>query len=236
MSRVHAPLAGQRMFPEFEADLEAMREANPVPPREEWPWIPDLDPGMQATEVVAPVYTWGSRGRSLPNPGTYHFFVDDYQFNSLWDKPDRLVASGCKVATEVNYTTMADTPKMGVLWTIYRKRVLAAYWQMHGVRILVDLNVHREHRNLALVGVPRGWRAYADRFHARVGHHELEADWRMARDHAGSDDILFAVFGGGKRARSICKARNWIHIPDHAEISRGRMEPFGGVEVHGRQR
>jgi hypothetical protein len=230
---IRAPLAGQALFPEFEADLEAMRAANPVPPREEWPWIPDLDPAMQAERVVAPVHTWGSRGRSLPNPGTYHFYVDDYQFNALWERPDDLLASGCAVAAEVNYTTLADTPKMGVLWTIYRKRVLSCYWQMRGVRILADLNVHPEHRSLALVGVPRGWRAYADRFHARVGVDALEADWRLAIDHAGTDDILFAVFGGGRRARLLCESRGWVHVPDHIEVVRGRMEPFGGSEAYG---
>jgi hypothetical protein len=226
VSHLRMPLAGQGMFAEFEADLEAMREANPVPPREEWPWIPDLDPAMQADRVVAPVHTWGSRARGLPNHGTYHFYVDDYQFNALWENPEQVPASGCAVAAEVNYTTLMDTPKAGVLWTIYRKRIMAAYWQMCGVRILVDLNVHWEHRDLALVGVPRGWRAYADRCHARVPVEELEADWRMARDHAGTDDILFAVFGGGKRARSICRARRWVHVPDHIECVRGRMAAY----------
>jgi hypothetical protein len=227
MAHLRAPLAGQAMFPEFEADLEAMRAANPVPPREEWPWIPELDPSMQAEELVAPVHTWGSRGRGLANPGTYHFYVDDYQFNALWDKPHQVPDSGCRVAAEVNYTTQIDTPKAGVLWTIYRKRVLARYWQMKGVRILVDLNLHPEHRDLALLGVPRGWRAYSDRFHARVPIEELEADFRLAREHAGTAEILFAVFGGGRRARRICEARGWRHCPDHIEVVRGRMPAFG---------
>jgi hypothetical protein len=230
MSVIRAPLPGQRLFDELERDLEEMRRSNPVPPREEWPWIPTLDLGMQAEQLEVPVKAWGSQGRELPNEGSYHFYVCDNQFNALWKKPDQLVRSGCKVATEVNYSTWDDSPKMGVLWTIYRKRILAAYWQMCGVRILVDLNLNPEHSELALVGVPRGWRAYANRFHSQMHHSQLEREHAMAAEHAGTSDILYVVFGGGKRARRICDARGWIHVPDHSECVRGRMLPYGATE------
>ena len=61
--------------------------------------IPTLDLELQATEVIAPVTTWGAIGRKRSMPGTYVFYADDFRFTAIWKDPMMVVRSGCKVAT-----------------------------------------------------------------------------------------------------------------------------------------
>jgi hypothetical protein len=186
--------------------------------------IPWLDVAMQATELAIPVVKWGSVARSSAITGTYHHYCEDYRFATQWRKPDRLPSSGCRVAVEVNYSSWADQPRDDVLKGIYKKRWLARHWQSRGVRILVDLNVADAHRDVGLLGVPFGWRAYATRKHWATTVAEIEDDWRQARDHAGTDDMLFCVFGGWKKVRDLCKERGWAWVPENMHAARGSVD------------
>jgi hypothetical protein len=189
--------------------------------------IPALDIALQATKIETPVVTWGSIGRTRPMPGTYALYTDDFKFSALWKGPDRLVDSGCKVAVEMNWSTFDDSDPEEVLELIYRKRVISAYWQSKGVKILVDLDVAPNYLDdYALLGVPRGWRAYATRSHRLSQMNTIEDEYEVAVEHAGTSEILFAVFGGGKKVDAACKERNFIHVPEHIEVVRGRALPF----------
>jgi hypothetical protein len=189
--------------------------------------IPQLDIDMQALKITTPVITWGTIGRNRPMPGTYGFYTDDYRFTCLWKQPDLLVATGCAAAVELNYSTWDWSDPDEVLVGVYRKRVLARYWQTKGIRILVDLNVAPNYQEtFGLLGVPEGWRSYATRSH-RIGQmDDLEEEHEIACRHAGTRDILFAVFGGSKKVAAACKERGYLHIPEHIEVVRGRAEPF----------
>jgi hypothetical protein len=192
--------------------------------------IPQLDPALQATEVIAPVATWGTIGRDRHMPGTYCFYTDDYRFTGIWKHPALVVRSGCKVATEVNFSTFDDFEPEEVLKGIYRKRVLARYWQQCGIRILVDLDLAENYvADFALLGVPEGWKAYCTRSHRLSQFGSLELEYEVAVKHAGKSEILFVVFGGGKKVRSLVEERGWVSVPEHIEVVRGRAEPYGGV-------
>jgi hypothetical protein len=187
--------------------------------------IPRLDPEMQAVELPHPVTKWGSIARSSAMSGTYHHFTEDVKFRAHWVKPDRLPASGCRVAVEVNYSSWPDQPIDDVLKGIYKKRWLARYWQSRGVRIVVDLNVADGFRDCALLGVPAGWRAYATRKHWATTVGEIEDDWRAARDHAGGPDgLMFVVFGGWKQVRDLCRERGWAWVPENIHAVRGSVD------------
>jgi len=194
--------------------------------------IPALDPNMQATKLELPVATWGTIGRSRRMPGTYCFYTDDKNFTALWKDPSKLLASGCKVAVEANFSTFDDDDPEAVLTTIYRKRVLSTFWQKSGIRILVDLDIAPNYlADYALLGVPRGWKAYATRSHRLSQMDAVENEYDLAVEHAGTDDIFFVVFGGSRKIHQHCLERNWIHVPEHIEVVRGRAEPYGGVSV-----
>lgn len=92
----------------------------------------------------------------------------------------------------------------------------------------MDLDVAPNYLDWALIGVPKGWRAYATRSHRLSQWTSIEDEYQVAVEHAGTSDILFAVFGGSKKIHELCRDRGWPHVPEHIEVVRGRAQPFGG--------
>lgn len=177
--------------------------------------VPILDSGMQAESLVLPIQKWGAIGRTREMLGTYHFYTADYKFRALWGKPRQLFASGCKTAVEVNWSTGEALPRALALWDVYRKRWLARFWQAHGIRIFVDLNVEPWLQEYNMLGVPAGWRAYATRWR-ESDCDEIPDQYELAREHADSNDILFLVIGGRTRACELCMDRGWLWVKEHA--------------------
>lgn len=178
--------------------------------------IPVLKPESAGDFVDSPCIPWGSRNRSNRMYGTYHFYVDDYRFEKVWDDPDKVVKSHCVSVVEPNFTNAVETPKALAIYNTYRKRWLARYWQAAGIRVFVDLNVHPKWRKLNLVGVPKGWRAYATRGYAdRV--HELDNELALARKHAGTE-IHFWVYGGGKVVKAWCLEHEILHLEEDTTV------------------
>ncbi len=172
--------------------------------------IPSLLPELQASALPMPLITWGSRGRKLPNPGSYHFYTDDSRFMALWEDPTPIVNSGCETIVEPNFSIHVGAPRIVGLHHIYLKRWLSRYWQSHGLRVFVDLNVAPEFYLDNLRGVPAGWRAYATRgSSARM--QALIAEYEIAAQHAGSRDLVFLVVGGGQQVRALARARGWLY-------------------------
>lgn len=195
------------------------------PTDNEW-GIPILDIRKQAQAVNAPVTKWGVVGRKSKMGGTYHFYTDDYKFAAVWDDPSGVVNSGCVNVVEPNYSTNDQMPRAVVLYRTFQKRWLARYWQEQGIRVFVDLNVMTQHRDLNLIGVPKGWRAYATR--ALMRYEELvEQDYQTATEHAGTDDVLFLVVGGNESIKQLCGERGWVHISEGHSIGNRKEQSNG---------
>jgi hypothetical protein len=186
--------------------------------------VPTLDLAMQATGLPEPIIRWGRIARSSRMTGTYHYFCDDYKFAALWNRPDQLPDSGCRVAVEPNYSTWPSMDPARFWQGITRKRWLARHWQNRGVRIVVDLNVDPVFRAANLTGVPPGWRAYAVRQQEGIGLAEIEADHDTACERAGTTDLLFCVFGGWRKVRDLCAARSWTWVAEDLHRVRGSMD------------
>lgn len=173
--------------------------------------IPILLPEMQAEWIAAPCRAWGSVPRGRPHDGTFHFYVDDYRWSAVINSPWQFTETGAGVAVEPNFSVMDDMPVALVIERTYRKRWIARYWQSHGVQMFVDLFVPQHYRHWNLLGVPVGWKAYA----TRGGDRDmpgLMADYQTAIHHAGTDQITFAVFGGGKEVADWCRRNGATHI------------------------
>jgi hypothetical protein len=190
--------------------------------------IPTLDLTKQVTRLTPPVVPYGSVARRLEMKGTYHFYVNDNRFTRLCASPARLLRSGCTAAFEANFTSGSNTPRIRALYDIFRKRTLAKFWQDCGLDIVVDLNVYRDFHDIALLGVPAGWRAYATRCHTGWTAAEIEAEHALAAAHAESTDLLFVLVGGGKAAKALCADQGWTHVPEHCHVVTGRAEAFVG--------
>ena len=182
--------------------------------------IPLLDLTMQAKCLEAPFAGWGTMPRKNRMTGTYHFYVEDYRFENLWKNPLDVANSACASIVEPNFSVYDDMPKAVAIWQMYRKRWLARWYQSVGITIFVDLNISERHADLRLLGVPDGWkayctRAYSDRLDA------TEREYQAAVEKAGSESILFVVYGGGKKAEELSKQRGWIWYQDQQSKDAG---------------
>jgi hypothetical protein len=189
---------------------------------QEW-GIPILDLGWQATDLPGAWTAWGSVARTSWVEGGYHFYVRDYKFSSLWRRWEFLSASGCSHVVEVNFSAGPETARAVVLHDVWRKRVLSSAWGTSGVRLLADLNMEACHLGLGMLGIPEGWRAYATRkHHGDWNHRAIEYQHERACLRAGTDDLLFVVFGGGFRTRDYCARRSWRWVPERSDAARRR--------------
>jgi len=182
--------------------------------------IPTLRLSMQADTVDQPVLPWGGTSaywrasRVADFRGTWHFYVDDSKFAAVWKNPDAILATAAPTIVEVNYSLCDSTPLWMGIERIGRKRWLSRYWQSRGRRILVDLHVPDKYAHINLLGVPRGWRAYATRAAERKIA-DLESEHMLAMEHAGAtepSDLTFVVYGGNSRVRDWCRRRSaeWV--------------------------
>jgi hypothetical protein len=215
-------------FPSLWSMALSREERSLSPARNEW-GIPELDLAACADRLVPPVTKWGTRRRDRLMEGTWHAYCDDFKCTHWIREPEQIAATGCHVAVEPNLSTSADMPAAKLLWITYCKRLIAQYWQDLGIKLIVDLNVAPDPRAYAInfLGVPRGWTAYATRAHRGQPFEAIEAEYRMAVDHAETDGILFVVFGGGrKRIGRFCRDHGWPWVPEHRQVVAGLERPY----------
>ena len=191
------------------------------PSNNEWD-VPTLDIELQANFLELPLTKWGDGSRRATMRGTYHFYTEDYKFEALWKDPLNLVNSQCVAIIEANCSTNDQMPAAVALWGIYRKRWLARYLQQYGVKVWVDLNVDPKFVEINLLGVPKGWKAYATRGLDKFVD-LLDGDYARAQEHAGCDPT-FLVYGGGKQTEALCKDRGWHWLPENMHVKEGRTE------------
>lgn len=70
-----------------------------------------------------------------------HFYLDDYQFVRLWNQPDRYIPllQQFDAVCAPDFSQYTDMPVAMRIYNHYRKHWLAAYWQMHGIRVIPTL-------------------------------------------------------------------------------------------------
>lgn len=229
LSQAKEKLADENYWGDYDGDL--LLTAGDVPDAL-WPTdndyeIPLLDITMQADAVDLPVEMWGASKRKRRMNGTWLFYIEDYRFQALWDDPTPVVNTGCVTVAEPNFSCYRDMPLPVGLWAIYRKRWLGRYWQSLGKRLFVDLNVNEKFYDLNMMGVPQGWKAYTTRGYSdrvELTRHEYE----MAQERAGSESILFVVYGGGQAVQAEAKRNGWIWIPEQQDVAKGRYPAYTG--------
>lgn len=67
-----------------------------------------------------------------------HFYIDDYQFQQLWNRPEDYIPLLKKFAAvcSPDFSQYTDMPPAMRMYNHYRKHWLAAYWQMNGIRVI----------------------------------------------------------------------------------------------------
>ena len=93
--------------------------------------------------------------------------------------------------------------------------------------MFVELNVAGWTRELCFDGVPTNHELYATRYMKSdlsgedAGLDLVYEDYAEVLDHVDDDaDVLFAVYGGGKKISELCEENGWLWLPPYNHKSR----------------
>lgn len=75
---------------------------------------------------------------SKQNKCGVHFFLDDYQFQRLWNTPDRYIESLQKFSCVLSpdFSLYTDYPTALQIYNHYRKHWIGAYLQLYGIEVI----------------------------------------------------------------------------------------------------
>lgn len=100
--------------------------------------IPTVEP-----EHRVPSWLWpyGVRIRSqdgLPADGALHFFIDDYRFETVWNRPNDTLEAPLHLGFALSpmFSVYYDWPLVCQLWNTYRNRWTARFWQANGISVI----------------------------------------------------------------------------------------------------
>lgn len=175
--------------------------------------IPTLDLSMQAESCESPFLCFGEQRRTfnLNGSGTLHFYTDDYRFNVVYEHPEKILNHQPHNIVEPNFSLYNETPVAFGMQALYKKRWIARCMQERGIGIFVDLNVAQKWYQLNMLGVPRGWRAFATRGYSdRLNN--LAFELSIAEDWAEGKKPLFVIYGGGDICRRFAQQHGCIYI------------------------
>ena len=67
-----------------------------------------------------------------------HFFLDDYQFNRIWNNPDKYIPYllKFKYVLSPDFSMYTDYPKAMQLWKHYQKHWIGAYLERFGIKVI----------------------------------------------------------------------------------------------------
>lgn len=67
-----------------------------------------------------------------------HFYVDDYQFIRLWNRPNEYISLLQKFAAVCtpDFSQYTDMPVSMRIYNHYRKHWIGKYWQLHGIKVI----------------------------------------------------------------------------------------------------
>lgn len=82
-------------------------------------------------------FNYANSCKAPESKGVY-FFLDDYQFNRVWNSPDTYLRmlSRFKYVCSPDFSLFRDFPKALQVYNHYRKHWLAAYWQENGINVI----------------------------------------------------------------------------------------------------
>lgn len=74
--------------------------------------------------------------------GGVHFYIDDYQFERIWNRPDRYVdkLSKYECVLTPDFSLYLDMPIAMQIWNIYRSRLIGQYYQNLGLDVIPALS------------------------------------------------------------------------------------------------
>lgn len=174
--------------------------------------IPNLRTDRQPENgLLLPFAGWGADTRAKKGIATYHFYVEDYRFSSIWNDPASVLKRGCTALVEPNLSLFDTTPVAYGLQLVYMKRWIARFWQECGAKVYADLNVSRKFYKWNRLGIPEGYNAFATRGYADREEY-LKQEIAIAREISGLDKPNMIVYGGGERIKELCVQNKVLYV------------------------
>ena len=173
--------------------------------------IPVLKMSKENVYLHLPLKPYGADARTKTGVGTYHFYVDDYRFNAIWNDPTKIINSGVQAIVEPNCSLYETTPIGYGIFLIYKKRWIARMLQDFGIDVFVDLNVTEKFQKYNIMGVPKGYNAFFTRgYDNRM--QALEQELQIAKDISGLEKPNFCVYGGSKKIKDFCNKHSLTYV------------------------
>ena len=147
-------------------------------------------PMLEKQDVTAPEtligfnYVAGAKKQSR-NCGV-HFFIDDYQFSRVWNQPERYVVplGRFQCVLTPDFSTYMDMPEAMKIWNVFRSRLIGAYWQACGLKVIPTLQwAGSESFSYCFSGIPSNSTVAV----STVGCHNdptAELYWRLGMGYA----------------------------------------------------
>lgn len=88
-----------------------------------------------------------------------HFYLDDYQFERLWNSPSEYVdvLSEYDCILSPDFSLYLDMPMPMKIWNVYRSRQIGAYYQSMGIKVIPTISwAEPSTFEFAFKGIPKG--------------------------------------------------------------------------------
>lgn len=112
--------------------------------------IPEIEPLYELPEIKEWIGFNYVLSDDEPEGKAVHFFIDDYQFERIWNNPekyvDKLKRYVCVAAPD--FSPYGDMPLATQIFNHYRKHWVARYLQEHGVTVIPTIRASTDERSL----------------------------------------------------------------------------------------
>lgn len=88
-----------------------------------------------------------------------HFYLDDYQFERLWNNPEEYVdiLKQYECILSPDFSLYMDMPMPMKIWNIYRSRLIGQYYQSQGIKVIPTISwAEEETFEFCFEGIPNG--------------------------------------------------------------------------------
>ena len=88
-----------------------------------------------------------------------HFYVDDYQFERVWNYPEKYIEilEQYECILSPDFSLYLDMPMPMKIWNIYRSRLIGQYFQKRGINVIPTISwAEKETFSFCFLGIPKG--------------------------------------------------------------------------------
>jgi len=112
--------------------------------------IPILNPVYEMPEVTEWIGFNYVLSDENPEGKGVHFFIDDYQFERVWNDPGKYIEklSQYKAVLTPDFSPYADMPLAIQIYNHYRKHWIGRLWQENGVTVIPTIRASLDERSL----------------------------------------------------------------------------------------